>query len=92
MVRIAWIGYMECIGTSLGQNARATCEMEVELQGVHCFASFWCFDVQECLRDAGSYFWLKAMCKTCFKCLQELVISDTQVVSLLQVYLYFKQK
>ena len=30
--------------------------MEVKLQGVPCFASFWCFDVQECLRGGWLVF------------------------------------
>ena len=47
---------MEGIGTGLGQNARVVCEMEVKLQRVPCFASFWCFDVQECLRDGWLVF------------------------------------
>ena len=39
MIGIAWIGYIECIGISLGPNAQVTCEMEIKLQGVPCFAN-----------------------------------------------------
>ena len=47
---------MEYIGRGLGQNARMVCVMEVKLQGVPCFASFWCFGAQECLRDVWLVF------------------------------------
>ena len=39
MVGIAWIGYMEGVWTSLRKNARGVFAMEVELQGVPCFAN-----------------------------------------------------
>ena len=56
MVGIVQVGYMEGVGTGLGQNARVVFAMELQVQKLPCFASFWCFDVQECLRDGWLVF------------------------------------
>ena len=65
---------MECIGTGLGQNARVVCEMEVKLQRMPCFASFWCFDVQECLRDVWLVFLAQGNVKNFFEMLTNFVL------------------
>ena len=41
------MGYMECVGRGLGQNARVVCEIEVQLQKLPYFARRWCFGVLE---------------------------------------------
>ena len=35
----------------LGPNARVVFVLEIKMQKLLCFACFWCFGVQGCLRD-----------------------------------------
>ena len=45
MVGIAQVGYMEGIGTGLGQNARVIFVMELKVQKLPCFARGMCFGI-----------------------------------------------
>ena len=44
---------MECVGTSLGQNARGNVKMACVLQKLPCFGQRWSFCVFGCLRAYG---------------------------------------